>query len=52
MTKLEFKHKNDGVAVTVNGHYLGIFETEKDAMYYLMLNDYIENLYIERSMCV
>lgn len=50
MTKLELKHNKNGVSVTVNGSYLGIFENEKEAFYYLMLNDYIENLYIERSM--
>ena len=48
MTELQFKHVASGVAVTANEEYLGIFETEKDALYYLFLNDYIENLFIER----
>lgn len=48
MNKLQFKHIASGVAVTVNGHYLGIFDSEKDAISYLILNDYIDNLYIER----
>ena len=50
MTKVEIKHINLGVSLTVNETYLGIFESEKDAFYYLMINDYIENLYIERSI--
>ena len=52
MTKVDFMHNNEGVAVTVNDYYLGVFETEKDAIYYLVINDYIENLFIERSMYV
>ena len=50
MNKIELKHNNNGVALTINGSYLGIFENEKEAFYYLLLNDYIENLYIERSV--
>ena len=49
MTKVQFKHNNAGIKVIVNGQDLGIFETEKDAIYYLYLNDYIKNLYVERN---
>ena len=48
MTKVKFKHNNIGVNVIVNGQDLGIFETEKNAIYYLFINDYIENFYVER----
>lgn len=48
MNKLQFTHITNGVSVIINGHYLGIFESEKDAISYLILNDYIDNLYIER----
>ena len=50
MTNVEFKHMNLGVALSINDTYLGIFECEKDAFYYLIINDYIENIFIERSL--
>ena len=48
MNKLQFTHNKNGVCVTINGKNLGNFENEKEAIYYLILNDYIENLYVER----
>lgn len=48
MNNLEFKHIASGVAVTINGTYLGIFQNEKEAFYYLLLNDCIKNLHINR----
>ena len=50
MTKLEFKHNKNGVCVIINGKNLGNFENEKEAFYYLMLNNYIENFHVERSI--
>jgi len=49
MNKIKFNHIASGVSATVNGQYLGIFENEKEIMYYLLLNDYLENVFIERT---
>lgn len=49
MTKILFYHYNQGIHVQVNGEDIGNFLTEQDAMNYIVLNDMIENLIIERQ---
>ena len=51
MSNLKLQHRKDGVGVTWNGNFLGVFSSEKEVFYYLMLNNYL-NIFIERTMDV
>lgn len=51
MSNLKLHHRTDGVGVTWDGNFLGVFSSEKEALYYLMSNNYL-NIYIERIMDV
>ncbi len=49
MTKIEFNHDNLGVNLYVNNKSFGRFEKEKDALYFIVLNDLLEEITIDRN---
>lgn len=50
MNRVDFIHQNQGVQVLLNGVNYGIFDDEKDAIWYLILNDLIDTVIITREV--